>query len=447
MKCPPQQASLFNVNVKTDVKVFDVESNMLMQCLERLRGKCNESSQTMIELDMIKRALLRMQSTVRDIVKQIPILKEEMKVMDAEMKHLKADNKSLQQLVLQKVGAGGVERPPLKEPIPGISSQAVRKISAITRIQDEPRHVFRQHHPECFWAHVVRHLQHGKSDYSFLIDVHSSLYYRRAFLTREADMYGIETLADALFLYKQPCVNIRRLFPKKQSSPGARPHGVISYIGTSDFTKEFKNPAVGSVKLLVACSSFWGRSDPSAIVNRKEEYFCTRDAPEQWITVDFLDKVVIPHSYSFASFHPMVAGYYPRDWVFEASLDGKTWSLLRKHENDTTLCKSNKWGLWETQLAGTEGKQDLDIDSDVFEHASRQFFRYFRIRQTGQNSFGSHELQLTAIEIYGEVIAITKLLQTPPPPALISRDLDVKWDPSWSTLPDPKKPKEKKRNT
>eukprot|EP00662_Eupelagonemidae_sp_cell21_P053158 gene53158-1445_t len=41
-----------------------------------------------------------------------------------------------------------------------------------------------------------------------------------------------------------------------------------------------------------------------------------------------------------------MAGYFPRSWEFQGSLDGKEWITIRRHENDTQLSKDTPVGTW-----------------------------------------------------------------------------------------------------
>ena len=45
------------------------------------------------------------------------------------------------------------------------------------------------------------------------------------------------------------------------------------------------------------------------------------------------------------------------------------------------------------------------VDLGVYNEIGNEGFRYFRIIQTGKNSSGSHNLALSGLELYGQVVS------------------------------------------
>ncbi|XP_074622553.1 uncharacterized protein LOC141880868 isoform X2 [Acropora palmata] len=75
------------------------------------------------------------------------------------------------------------------------------------------------------------------------------------------------------------------------------------------------------------------------------------------------------------------------NWRLEGSLDGRTWTTLKNHEDDHGLKKDRPYCTCTWAIDG---------DSNAF--------RYFRIFQTGKNSSGRFGIFLSGIELYGVLI-------------------------------------------
>ncbi|KAJ9443030.1 hypothetical protein DIPPA_64605 [Diplonema papillatum] len=519
----PTPATIVHTEANSELAKFDVEYRLVLQCLGRLRQKWSSHQPTntppvplrravavkaaeeevtddfTIEVSIIRRSLLSMRRLAKESASYLHPAAERAEQLESAASSLLAENKHLQQLLLQKIhgsetphGSFGrvdnVCRVQNSSPCVSMRVNTVSTLLNQLRVHDAPRaenidgvtpvsqgsiqlprnrgthsaleprsptdahsRQFRAKNQECFWAHVVRHLQHGKGDYDFMIDTTNSLYYRRLAFSREAAMYGVDPLSDAVFQLTKPSLVIRRLLPGEYHRPpqrllptSQRHRGVISFLGTNRLQTEFRNPAEGDIKVMVACSSTWGHSDPASLVDEKVTYFCTRNKEQQWVAVDFIDLVIIPHSYSFVSLHPILSGYYPRSWVLEASLDGRKWSILKSHVNDSSVTKQTPCALWKIghceehlDVLGNEVAQSTPPSSalpDPFEDLQRSYYRHFRLRQTGPNSFGTDELQVTSIEIYGEVLAVAPFIPPPPPIRVKPHNFDTHWNEHW-TLP------------
>ncbi|XP_020576576.1 BTB/POZ domain-containing protein At2g30600-like [Phalaenopsis equestris] len=77
---------------------------------------------------------------------------------------------------------------------------------------------------------------------------------------------------------------------------------------------------------------------------------------------------------------------FPRSWAFQGSMDGETWTNLRVHENDNTICRAGQFGSWP-----------------VLGPSSLLPFRFFRIILTGRTTGDSNNWNLCIcfIELYG----------------------------------------------
>jgi hypothetical protein len=109
--------------------------------------------------------------------------------------------------------------------------------------------------------------------------------------------------------------------------------------------------------------------------------FNSQNLPNQWFCYDFKDRRVILSQYSVRTYK--YAGYNPRSWVVESSVDGETWSELDR--------KVNCDDLFDSKVVRT------------FPIAHPVECRMVRFRQTGPNCRNHHHLCLTAFEVFGTV--------------------------------------------
>ena len=77
--------------------------------------------------------------------------------------------------------------------------------------------------------------------------------------------------------------------------------------------------------------------------------------------------------------------YRVRHWRLEGSNDDSTWTLLKTHANDQALPPQGfSTASWPIEAA-----------------ADGASYRYFRIFQTGKNSYDGDHLACAGIELYG----------------------------------------------
>eukprot|EP01001_Neometanema_parovale_P012663 NODE_896_length_2004_cov_199.587453_g848_i0.p1 GENE.NODE_896_length_2004_cov_199.587453_g848_i0~~NODE_896_length_2004_cov_199.587453_g848_i0.p1 ORF type:complete len:589 (-),score=75.00 NODE_896_length_2004_cov_199.587453_g848_i0:128-1894(-) len=282
-----------------------------------------------------------------------------------------------------------------------------------------------------FWGQIIRYCHYGIGTYQFKIHEVGN----RLTLSKSAVDYNLQYLADELFNFttcvlssKEIRYYVRSKDNPEESRPGhvaglhkdappgataagertvGRPcKGIIYFVGTMHGTKAWRNPTsiIDRPLLDVKVSSSFGSGKAADIVNAAMGYFVTQNKPDSWILIDFLHQLVIPKAYSFASSHPIYAGYYPRNWELQGSLDGKTWKCLKKHTNDQTVNKYNPIGYWL-----------IEPPPHLVRSHNSTFYRYFRVMQTGVNSFESHELQISSVEIYGQFIYLAPEIPSPRP--------------------------------
>ncbi|XP_012283753.1 E3 ubiquitin-protein ligase HECTD1 isoform X2 [Orussus abietinus] len=169
--------------------------------------------------------------------------------------------------------------------------------------------------------------------------------------------------------------------------------GVLYWIGTNAKTcSEWVNPAQYG---LVVVTSSDGRNLPYGhledILSRDPSALnChTNDDKKAWFSID-LGIWVIPTAYTLR--HARGYGRSAlRNWMFQASKDGVTWTTLYTHVDDFLLNEPGSTATWT-----------LEPPSD-----ETQGWRHLRLQQTGKNASGqTHYLSVSGFEVYGEVTGV-----------------------------------------
>ncbi|XP_069494583.1 E3 ubiquitin-protein ligase HECTD1 isoform X3 [Ambystoma mexicanum] len=193
-------------------------------------------------------------------------------------------------------------------------------------------------------------------------------------------------------------------------------NGIIHWIGTNAKTAyEWVNPAAYG---LVVVTSSEGRNLPYGrledILSRDSSALnChTNDDKNAWFAID-LGLWVLPSAYTLR--HARGYGRSAlRNWVFQVSKDGQSWSTLYTHVDDSSLNEPGSTATWP-----------LDPPKD-----EKQGWRHIRIKQMGKNASGqTHYLSLSGFELYGTVNGVcedqlgthfnVQFLRMPPTPAAI----------------------------
>eukprot|EP01084_Bolivina_argentea_P272382 463743_1 len=154
-------------------------------------------------------------------------------------------------------------------------------------------------------------------------------------------------------------------------------------IKTSDYKRER-----GSNEIVVISSTHWSGAYYNAIgrFGKNSGVQCGTSAPDPnpSFTFDFGEFEINPKAYSIR--HGYHKGYCLRHWHFEGSNDRKTWTLISKHENDTTI---QNWNEMKT----------FKINRKI-----NQYFNAFRILKTGKCSSDTDHLMMSGFEVYGHII-------------------------------------------
>ena len=107
--------------------------------------------------------------------------------------------------------------------------------------------------------------------------------------------------------------------------------------------------------------------------------FESDDEKNAWISYDFKNRRVIPKSYSIMAFFENA----PKSWVIEVSNDEEVWKRIDQRSKTNDL--KGEWAM-----------ANFEVD-----RIPSNGFRFFRLRQTGQNHDGDDSLELVALEIFG----------------------------------------------
>ncbi|RZB70304.1 BTB/POZ domain-containing protein isoform E [Glycine soja] len=169
-------------------------------------------------------------------------------------------------------------------------------------------------------------------------------------------------------------------------------HGVLYFAGTSYGEHPWVNPLLAEPrKITITASSPHSRyTDPKVLVSRTYQGTCFAGPRLEngqncsWWMVDL------------GQDHQLMCNYYtlrqdgskafPRCWNVQGSLDGKSWTNLRVHENDRSICKPGQFASWP--IIGPNALLP---------------FRYFRVVLTGTTTDATNPWNfcICYLELYG----------------------------------------------
>ena len=169
-------------------------------------------------------------------------------------------------------------------------------------------------------------------------------------------------------------------------------NGLCYALGSNYGKTSWSNPAESPLELVkVTPSQKKQDSKPyKAVVGRQTVRCLTEEGKDEdgkrpWILIDFSGSGKIsPTHYTLRHYISWNVEAL-RDWVLEASNDGKEWTLIKEHKNDTALNAKGKAHTWKLN----EEKQHPQ-------------FSMFRIRMTDKNDNGHWYLACSGFEIYGK---------------------------------------------
>ncbi|KAJ8730811.1 hypothetical protein PYW08_002224 [Mythimna loreyi] len=168
-------------------------------------------------------------------------------------------------------------------------------------------------------------------------------------------------------------------------------NGILYFIGSNGGTCEWVNP--GAHGLVSVWSSDgrqlpYGRAEDALSRSPEPLNVHTNDDRRAFIACD-LGLQVVPSAYTLR--HARGYGRSAlRNWLFQMSADGVTWSTLLAHSDEQTLQEPGSTATWRIRADAP--------------------YRFLRIQQNGKNASGqSHYLSLSGLEIYGKVVSVNEV--------------------------------------
>lgn len=156
-------------------------------------------------------------------------------------------------------------------------------------------------------------------------------------------------------------------------------NGLFYYLGTTGTGSGWSNPFLSNLIVLSASSFFdSSNSDLSRLVNRLDDNgIATANQVNSWIKIDLRQRTLLPSYYSVRA--RQFNANLIRNWKMQASNDDTTWIDL-----DTRVSNNLAASQWFSVAISTTN-----------------YYRYFRILQTGLSSSSDNILTLGEVELYG----------------------------------------------
>lgn len=169
-------------------------------------------------------------------------------------------------------------------------------------------------------------------------------------------------------------------------------NGLIYFIGSNGKTTDWVNP--GQFGLVTVASSegkqlAYGKLEDILSRDSVSINCHTKDNKKAWFSID-LGMHIIPTAYTLR--HARGYGRSAlRNWLFQMSKDGVTWTTLLTHTDDKSLAEPGSTCTWV-----------IDCPAD-----ETQGYRHVRIHQNGKNASGqTHYLSLSGFEIYAQRVLL-----------------------------------------
>lgn len=161
--------------------------------------------------------------------------------------------------------------------------------------------------------------------------------------------------------------------------------GIIAYL-----TGKHGGNVSETREIQVTASSQAGQASHVAELGTSSFYMSV-DKPDQWICYEFRSGGILPTSYVLMSYGKGQGGCHPKDWILEASTDGKTWAKLDSRRDDQHLNASH------VVYRFTIGKVPVTP------------YRFLRFRLIGANHRGHNVLMISSFEVFGTYVEGTSV--------------------------------------
>ena len=232
---------------------------------------------------------------------------------------------------------------------------------------------------------LVREAIEYKRDCESMVDLYDPSIFIEGVLDGKLRVPSADSEGMLRFRERSPtgCVNLVYMYDGDSN-------GVFQFVGTRYGAAPWTNPVAAGL-VSISSSSPPGRfCDPRALVGRNFSSLnfagprrSLHGGMESWWTIRLqyglrCTRYVVRHDGS---------GDHLRNWVFQGSADGVSWTTLDKHVNDTTIRMPAQWASWPVR------------------DSRRRKFRHFRILLTAPNPVAPNPMHLSLdhVELYGEL--------------------------------------------
>lgn len=168
-------------------------------------------------------------------------------------------------------------------------------------------------------------------------------------------------------------------------------YGVFYWMGSNFRTIAWEHPSNNSdqAKRVIASRSSDKEGSARDLLDHehiKKKRSCTEAEKESWWRVELSKKYSLYLTHYTLRHGRDNGDSFLRNWQLEGSLDGSTWKVLKKHNNDNSLRKPSSYtATWSVE-------------------EETGAFRFFQIVQTGKNSSKDFGIYLTGMELYGVLL-------------------------------------------
>eukprot|EP00927_Polykrikos_kofoidii_P039994 TRINITY_DN3426_c0_g2_i1.p1 TRINITY_DN3426_c0_g2~~TRINITY_DN3426_c0_g2_i1.p1 ORF type:complete len:886 (+),score=111.73 TRINITY_DN3426_c0_g2_i1:97-2754(+) len=175
-------------------------------------------------------------------------------------------------------------------------------------------------------------------------------------------------------------------------------NGLFYFLGTKGGTCGYQNP--GILKQVVCEASAVGGGDLNGIVSHGTNTFWTKDVANSWAIVDIgANRSFSPSCYCLRNCETSATTSTLRNWEFSGSNDKQTWTVLKRHTEDTSLLFKTSGHVAVWQLG-----------------SGLPACRYFRILQFGPNGNNKNHMGIGGMELYGVLYGSGSMSALPPTP-------------------------------
>jgi hypothetical protein len=159
-------------------------------------------------------------------------------------------------------------------------------------------------------------------------------------------------------------------------------HGILFWLGTAYGTEKYINPQLRSL-VNVSHSSKLESGKSHDLISHTPCSCNLLNQANSTVTVEFKTTSIMPTKYTLRHTNSRDAECL-RNWKLQASSNGVEWVDLRNHVNDISL-------------NGKASSHSWDIDQQD------EYYNWFRVVQTGNNSSSNTYLSMAGFELYGMV--------------------------------------------